>query len=112
MPELDDVRRFALALPATTEKPHFGMPGFRVQDKGFVTVTKDGARVFLHTSPEDVTTAIIEDPVIYRELRRGPTLLGIDADLARIPMHQLERLITQAWRHRATKKLAASLDNP
>ncbi|MGH3436963.1 MAG: MmcQ/YjbR family DNA-binding protein [Sciscionella sp.] len=110
MPELTDVRRFALALPATIEKAHFGMPGFRVQDRGFVTVTKDGTRVFLHTSGEDVAVALADDPGTYRELRRGPTLLGIDADLARIPIHQLEHLVTQAWRHRATTKLAASLD--
>lgn len=44
MPELANVWRFALALPETVEKTYFGMPGFRVQDKGFVTVTKDGTR--------------------------------------------------------------------
>lgn len=109
MPELADVRRFALALPETVEKTHFGMPGFRVQDKGFVTVTKDGARVFLHTSAEDVAAAIAAAPEIYRELRRGPTLIGIDADLARIPIDRLQELITQAWRNRATKALAATL---
>lgn len=29
----DDVRRIALSLPATTEKPSYGTPGFRVKDK-------------------------------------------------------------------------------
>ncbi|GAA3534513.1 hypothetical protein GCM10022222_17570 [Amycolatopsis ultiminotia] len=110
MPSLADVRRLALALPETVEKPHFGMPGFRVQDKGFVTVTKDGTRVFLHTSADEVASAVTDDPQTYQELRRGPTLIGIDADLARIPINRLQYLITQAWRHRATKKLAATLD--
>lgn len=109
MPDLGDVRRFALALPETIEKTHFGMPGFRVQDKGFVTVTKDGARVFLHTSAEDVAAAVAEQPSVYRELRRGSTLIGIDADLARIPIDRLQHLITKAWRNRAPKRLAVML---
>jgi hypothetical protein len=112
MPDLADVRRLALALPEAIEKTHFGMPGFRVQDKGFVTVTKDGTRVFLHTSAADVAAAIANDPAIYRELRRGPTLIGIDADLARVPADRLEYLITQAWRNRAPKRLAATLADP
>jgi hypothetical protein len=29
----DDVRRAALSLPATTERPSYGTPGFRVKDK-------------------------------------------------------------------------------
>jgi hypothetical protein len=29
----DDVRRLALALPAATEKPSYGTPGFRVRDR-------------------------------------------------------------------------------
>jgi hypothetical protein len=27
----DDIRRIALSLPATTEKPSYGTPGFRVK---------------------------------------------------------------------------------
>jgi len=31
----DDVRRLALALPETVERPSYGTPGFRVKDKLF-----------------------------------------------------------------------------
>jgi len=31
-----DVRRIALALPGTTERPSYGTPGFRVADKLFL----------------------------------------------------------------------------
>src|SRR4051812_42198187 len=31
----DDVRRIALSLPATTERPSYGTPGFRVRDRLF-----------------------------------------------------------------------------
>jgi hypothetical protein len=36
-----DVRRIALSLPETTEKPWFGTPGFRVKDKGFLRIRSE-----------------------------------------------------------------------
>ena len=41
MATVDDVRRIALALPATAEKPSYGTPGFRVRDKLFARVHDD-----------------------------------------------------------------------
>ena len=35
----EDVRRIALSLPETVEKPWYNSPGFRVKDKGFLTLT-------------------------------------------------------------------------
>jgi hypothetical protein len=37
----DDVRRIALSLPETIEKPWFGTPGFRVKDKGFLRIRSE-----------------------------------------------------------------------
>ena len=37
----DDVRRIALSLPETTEKPWFNTPGFRVKDKGFLRIRSE-----------------------------------------------------------------------
>ena len=34
----DDVRELALALPATTERPSYGTPGFRVKDRLFARI--------------------------------------------------------------------------
>ena len=38
MAEEDDVRRHALSLPQTTEKPSYGTPGFRVKDRLFARI--------------------------------------------------------------------------
>ena len=38
----DDVRRLALSLPATTEKPAYGAPGFPVRDRLFARVREEG----------------------------------------------------------------------
>jgi hypothetical protein len=42
---LADVRRAALALPDTEERPSYGTPGFRVRDKLFARVLDDEALV-------------------------------------------------------------------
>jgi hypothetical protein len=97
----DDVRRIALALPEVQEKPHFGMPAFRVADKGFVSVTKDHARVYLHVDPAEVAAELALGDC--RQLTRGDAVIGLDADLAALDAARLERLLHRAWRHRAPK---------
>ena len=42
MVTLEDVRRVALSLPDTIEKPSYGTPGFRVKDKLFARVREEG----------------------------------------------------------------------
>ena len=41
----DDVRRAALALPETVEKPSYGSPGFRVRDRLFARIRPEGDSV-------------------------------------------------------------------
>lgn len=97
----EDVRRLALGLPEVQEKPHFGMPAFRVADKGFVSVAKDHSRVLLHLGPAEVAAELALGDC--QQLTRGDTLLGLDADLAALDAVRLERLLHWAWRHRAPK---------
>jgi len=91
----------ALALPDVREQPHFGMPAFRVADKGFVSVTKDRSRVFLHLGAADVAAELALGHC--QQLTRGQTLIGLDADLAALDADRLARLVRCAWRHRAPK---------
>ena len=37
----DDARELALSLPATIEKPSYGMPGFRVKDRLFARIREE-----------------------------------------------------------------------
>jgi hypothetical protein len=41
----DDVRRVALSLPATTEAPSYGTPGFRVRNKRFALIRPEGGQL-------------------------------------------------------------------
>ncbi len=101
MATLDDVRRMALALPEVQEKPHFGMPAFRVADKGFVSVAKDHSRVLLYLDAADVAAELALGDC--QQLTRFDVLIGLDADLAALDTARLTRLLHQAWRHRAPK---------
>lgn len=37
----DDARELAFSLPATIEKPSYGMPGFRVKDRLFARIREE-----------------------------------------------------------------------
>ena len=61
----DDVRRIALDLPSTTEKPSYGMPGFRVKDKLFARMREghdEEVLVLWVESEEEKHALIAEDP--------------------------------------------------
>ncbi|MET8795608.1 MmcQ/YjbR family DNA-binding protein [Nocardia sp. NPDC004568] len=51
----DDVRAYALALPATTEQFTWGMPTFRVERRLFLTL------------PEDETSMAVRCPIVDRD---------------------------------------------
>lgn len=59
----DDVRRIALALPSTFERPSYGSPGFRVQDRLFARVHEEpGVLVVFRSSVEDRDELIASAP--------------------------------------------------
>src|SRR3954447_5753708 len=54
MADDDDVRRLALALPGTIERPSYGTPGFRVSDRLFARMhDQPGLLVLWRASVED-----------------------------------------------------------
>lgn len=104
MADLDELRRVAMALPDVTEQTHSDMPAFYVGGRGFASVSQDGARLLLHATAGRVASALEDDPAVYRELRRGEALIGIDADLAAVPADRLADLVDHAWHLRTPRK--------
>jgi hypothetical protein len=117
MPTQDDVRRLALALPDTTEDPdHFG---FRVDGKQFAwawnkRVDPKRARV----PQPDVLVVRVANELEKQSLLSldtsafftEPHYNGYPAVLIRLPMVDLdllEKLLTDAWRTKAPKRLLA-----
>ncbi len=102
-----DVRRIALSLPETIEKPWFNTPGFRVKDKGFLRIRSEaegGLVVFvadlgekemlLESEPEKFFTTPHYDGY--------PTVL---VNLAAVDVAELRELITESWRVKAPKRV-------
>lgn len=122
MPTWDDVRRIALALPETNERPsHGGHAFWRVKDKGFVwerplrpadlRALGDaapagpilGARVE-HLLAKEALLA--DDPDVYLTTPHFDGYPAVLVQLDRISLEELTEVIVEAWLCRAPKRLA------
>lgn len=107
----DDVRRIALELPATTEKPSYGTPGFRVKDKLFARIREEGDVLVLWCEDLGEKDALIaSDP---EKFFTTPHYDGYETVLVRLPAvdaDELAELLTDSWRLRAPKRLTAQFD--
>lgn len=101
----DDVRRIALSLPETTEKPWFGTPGFRVRDRGFLRIRSEaegGLVVFVDDL--GVKQALLaSDPSTYFTTPHYDGHASVLVNLPVIGLDELTELIVDSWRLRAPK---------
>jgi hypothetical protein len=108
----DDVRRIALGLPETIEKPWFGTPGFRVKDKGFLRIRSEaeGALVVFVADLDEKEALLAADPEVFFTTPHydgHPTVLvRLDA----VAPDELEELIIDSWRVRAPKRVLRAFD--
>jgi hypothetical protein len=102
----DDVRRLALALPDTAEKPSWGTPGFRVHDKLFARLhDQPGVLVLRRPSVEEAEELAAADPVAFF---RTPHYAGypyVLARLAELEVDELAELLREAWEVQAPARL-------
>jgi hypothetical protein len=120
--DAEDVRRLALALPHVEEIDSDGFD-FRVGGKGFVwsyPERKPGQRRVIRT---DIAVLYVGDEAEKQALLLGepevffstPGYDGWPLIMLRLPevdMERLAELVTDAWRMRAPRELAADLDDP
>ncbi|MDO9407322.1 MmcQ/YjbR family DNA-binding protein [Patulibacter sp.] len=108
----DDVRELALALPATTEKPSYGTPGFRVRDKLFARIWDgepdvlvvwtgglDEKEGLLAAEPDSLFTTAHYDGHPHVLVR-----------LPKVDRDELADLLEDAWRARAPRRLVEERD--
>jgi len=105
-----DVREAALALPGTTEQPHFDMTSYRVRGKIFATVPPDGEHLHVFLEQPAVQASVAQAPAAIEPLRWGSRVRGVRIRLAGAPADLVRELIEEAWRRKAGARLAASLD--
>ncbi len=107
----DDVRRIALSLPHTTEKPSYGTPGFRVKDKLFARIREEGdVLVVFVDSLEEKELLIASEPEKFFSLPHYDGHASVLVHFAAVDRDELTELLTEAWRVRAPAKVRAAFD--
>lgn len=109
MTTADDVRRIALSLPETIERPWFGTPGFRVRGRGFARIREEGDVLVVWCADlADKEALIAADP---RKFFTTPHYDGYAVVLVRlteVDEQELRELLIDAWRVRAPKRVLAA----
>ena len=108
----DDVRRIALSLPETIEKPWFGTPGFRVKDKGFLRIRSEaeGGLVVFVADLGEKEALLASDPDVFFTTPHYDGYPTVLVHLDKIDLDLLTELITDSWRVKAPTKVLAAYE--
>src|SRR5580693_6748072 len=102
----DDVRRICLSLPETVEKPSWGTPGFRVNDKLFTRLRYDpDALVVMVNDLLEKDALIAAEPDIYFQIPHYEGYPAVLVRLEAVAVEQLEEILIEAWSVKAPAKL-------
>lgn len=97
----DDARELALALPETTEKPSYGMPGFRVGDRLFARLHQDGESLVLRVDMDEREALAQAEPEKFFWTPHYDRHPWIQVRLAAVGREELSELLRDSWRLRA-----------
>ena len=121
MASFEDVRRIALALPETSERPQWGNMSWRVRDKPFVwerplraadlralgDAAPDGPILGVRVEHLGAKEALLaDDPAVYFTTPHFDGYAAVLVRLEEIPLDELEEVIAEAWLCQAPKRLA------
>lgn len=106
-----DIRHWAMALPAVTEKQHhlFGVPVWQVRGRTFLGMGRDESTVVFCISEESADAASAADPEHAATVRRRDarhSFLGLEVQLAEMFPDRVVALVHEAWLRQAPKTLA------
>lgn len=101
--KLEDVRKFALALPETTEEPHHNFGSFRVRGKIFVTIPPGGELLHIFLPDEERELALALDPEFLEPVVWGSKVLGVRAHLPGARKATVLHLVEQAYGYKSAQ---------
>jgi hypothetical protein len=110
--KLDQVRKFTLSLPDTTEEPHHHYGSFRVRGKIFVTLPPDQQHINVFVSEMDREAALAMEPEFIEKLFWGAKVAGLKLNLPRARASSVEVLIRKAYDFNAAKAPAKPKAKP
>lgn len=96
----DDVRRLALALPDTIEKPSYGTPGFRVHDRLFARIKEPGVLVIWCESEEEKRFLVEGVPEKFFITPHYDGYSNVLVRLEAVDRDELHELLAESWRLR------------
>jgi hypothetical protein len=107
----DDVRRIALSLPETSERPSYGTPGFRVKDKLFARIREEGDVIALYVSDVAEKEALMAaDPSVFFSTPHYDGHAMVLVRMGVVGEEELTELLTDAWRLRAPKRVLEAFE--
>lgn len=106
----EDVRELALSLPATTEKPSYGTPGFRVRDRLFARIREEGVLVLWRESEEEKEALVEAESEKFFTTPHYDGYPNILIRLGAVDREELAELVEESWRLRAPESLVEQLD--
>jgi hypothetical protein len=103
----EDVRRIALSLPETTEKPWYRTPGFRVKDHGFLRIRSEaeGALVVWVEDLGEKEAMVASEPAKFFTTPHYDGYPMVLVNLPAVDEDELTELITESWRLRAPARV-------
>ena len=110
MVSFDEVREMAMVLPEVEEGTSYGTPSFKVRGKSFCRLREDGDSLVLMINLFEREHLLRAEPdafYITDHYRDYPAVL---ARLSAVDPDHLRERLTDAWRIKAPKKVAAAFD--
>jgi hypothetical protein len=103
----DDVRRIALSLPETTEKPWHNTPGFRVKDKSFLRIRSEaeGALVVFVADLGEKEAMLAAEPDKFFTTPHYDGYPTVLVHLEAVDEDELRELVTESWLQKAPKRV-------
>lgn len=111
----EEIRRWSMRLPEVEETSHFlfHVPVFKVRGRTFLGMGKDETTAVFCVSEQQANQAAAADPGACEAVRRKDarrSFLGLQVELASLPAERIRRLVEDAWRQQAPRKVAAERD--
>jgi len=104
------LRKAAMALPETSEQPHFDLVSWRVRDRIFATIPNEPGRLRIFVEETEVAEMVATNPAAYEAVRWGKRVAGVEAHLSTAEEADVVALLESAWRRKAPKRLVTSFD--
>jgi hypothetical protein len=100
-------RQVCLSLPEAEERETWGEPTFRVRDRIFAMGSLDGEHVSLKASLDDQSGLVEMDSKTFSPAAYTGRYGWVRVRLAGVGVDLAERLVTNAWKRTAPRRLIA-----